>query len=208
MNTGEGSLRDKWIRLLRPFPVYLLFTGNLTNGDINVMALSWVTPISERPPIVGIVVEKRNFSYKLLKKYSWFTLAVTSKKDAELVKYVGTWSKREIDKISTTGIELEAWERDPRVPVPRGFPAILVFRVIREVDFDISELFVGRLEYLRVDKTYFNPDLSWAATEAPLMHLSKHWFVLPGERIGPILWTPWGVAVKRQWRNKLKINDK
>ncbi|MEB3846057.1 MAG: hypothetical protein GSR83_03310, partial [Desulfurococcales archaeon] len=69
------KVSDRELRLLRPLPVFLLFTGSLEDRNVDVMALSWVTPISKKKREIGFVVEKGNYSWVLLRDYPWFTIA-------------------------------------------------------------------------------------------------------------------------------------
>ncbi|MEB3825643.1 MAG: flavin reductase family protein, partial [Desulfurococcales archaeon] len=177
---GYSEVKDKVLRLLRPYPVYLLFTGSIRNGDVNVMAESWVTPISKTPPRIGVVVEKSNYSWTLLKRYPWFTLAVPDSSQAELVKFVGTWSRREIDKVEKTGIRVVPWEKDASIPVPLGFLGVLVSRVLQYVDFGSSELVVGEVVGAYVAPGSYSVDDGWISGRAePLLHKVKHRFTVP-----------------------------
>ncbi|MEB3755572.1 MAG: flavin reductase family protein [Desulfurococcales archaeon] len=194
------KISDRELRLLRPLPVFLLFTGSMSNNDLNVMALSWVTPLSKRQRRLGIVVEKGNYSWSLLKKYPWFTIAVPDSSQSDLVKYVGTRSKREIDKILSTDIEVRPWEDDPDIPFPEGFMGILIARVIQEVDFDSSTMFVGHVEGAYADSSVYDDKEGWIIEKKkPVLHLVKHYFTFPCERVS-VINTRWGVGIKKPWR--------
>ncbi|MCE4606517.1 MAG: flavin reductase family protein [Desulfurococcales archaeon] len=195
---------DRELRLLRPLPVFLLFTGSMIEGDLDVMTLSWVTPLSKRQRNMGVVVEKGNYSWSLLKKYPWFTIAIPDSSQADLVKYVGTRTGREVDKILVTGINLSPWEGDENIPFPHGFMGVLVARVIREVDFDASTMFVGHVEGAYADIDAYDDERGWVIEERkPVLHLAKHFFTFPCERVS-VVNTRWGIGVKKPWRELFK----
>jgi flavin reductase (DIM6/NTAB) family NADH-FMN oxidoreductase RutF len=190
----------KPLRLLRPVPVYMLFSGSLKDEDVNVMALSWLTPVTREPPRIGVVIDKANYSHKLVMKYKWFTLAVVDAEKAEMVKYVGTHSKREEDKIKKIGMKLVPWSKDPRVPIYLDSLGIIVCLVERCVDLGPSTFFIARIEEAYARREVFDESKGWNVSKAKiLLHKAKHAFTYPcGERL--ITKTPWGIAVKRPWR--------
>jgi flavin reductase (DIM6/NTAB) family NADH-FMN oxidoreductase RutF len=194
-------IRDKELRLLRPLPVFLLFTGSIKRNDLDVMALSWVTPLSKRQRRIGMVVEKGNYSWTLLKKYPWFSIAVPDSSQVDLVKFVGTHSKREVDKISLTGINVVSWEEDEDIPFPQGFMGVLVGRVVSNIDFESSTFFVGHVEAAYVDEGAYDEEAGWIIEKRqPVLHLVKHHFTFPCGR-KPIIKTRWGIGIKKPWRN-------
>lgn len=201
------KVSDRELRLLRPLPVFLLFTGSLEDRNVDVMALSWVTPISKKKREIGFVVEKGNYSWVLLRDYPWFTIAVPDSSQADLVKYVGTRSRREVDKISATGIKLKPWEGDERIPFPLGFMGVLIGRVSRTVDFDSSTMFVGKVVAAYVEDGVYDGEKGWIVERRkPVLHLSKHYFTYPCGRDG-VVNTRWGIGVKKPWRSIYKTSD-
>ncbi len=173
----------------------------MVEGDLDVMTLSWVTPLSKRQRKIGIVVEKGNYSWSLLEKYPWFSIAIPDSSQVDLVKYVGTRSKRESDKISTTGIKLRSWDVDENIPFPEGFMGVLVGRIIREVDFDSSTMFVGHVEAAYADSDAYDDENGWIIEEKkPVLHLVKHYFAFPCSRVS-VVNTRWGIGIKKPWRN-------
>jgi len=201
------QVSDKELRLLRPLPVFLLFTGSMEDGNIDVMALSWITPVSKKKRELGFVVEKGNYSWGLLRDYPWFTIAVPDSSQVDLVKYVGTRSRRELDKIKVTGIKLEPWEGDRRIPFPLGFMGVLIGRVSRNIEFDSSTMFVGKVIAAYAENDIYNNEKGWIIEQRkPVLHLSKHYFTYPCER-DAVINTRWGIGVKKPWRGLYKTSE-
>jgi len=208
LDSGRGTkfvkVNNKPLRLLRPIPTYLLVTGSILDDDIDVMALSWLTPVSKNPPKIGIVVDKSNYSHRLLTKYGWFSLAIIDVNMAELAKYVGTHSKREENKVEKLRIKIVPWDKDPRVPVLVDSLGYIVCKVEKVFDLSSSTLFISEIEDAYVKEGYFDETRGWDIEKAKiLLHKAKHSFVTAcDEKV--VIKTPWGIAVKRPWRAKLR----
>ena len=199
------KVNDKPLRLLRPMPTYLLVTGSILSNDVNVMALSWLTPISKNPPKIGIVIDKSNYSHKLLTKYRWFSLAIIDISMAEVAKYVGTHSKREEDKVKKLKIKIAPWNKDSRIPILVDSLGYIICKVERALDLSSSTLFVSKIEEAYVRESYFDESKGWNVKKAKiLLHKAKHSFVtICNEKV--VVKTPWGIAVKKPWRTKLEL---
>ncbi len=201
------KVSSKPLRLLRPIPTYLLITGSILDSDIDVMALSWLTPVSKNPPRIGIVVDKSNYSHKLLTKYGWFSLAIIDIDMAELAKYVGTHSKREEDKVKKLRIRIASWDKDPKVPILIDSLGYIICRIEETFDLSSSTLFISKIEDAYVREGYFDEARGWNIEKARiLLHKAKHSFVtVCDEKV--VIKTPWGIAVKKPWRAKLRSLD-
>ncbi|MEB3817003.1 MAG: flavin reductase family protein [Desulfurococcales archaeon] len=206
---GEGFARvEKPLRLLRPVPAYLLLTGSLERGDVNVMAASWVVPTSRRPPRVGVVLDKSSYSLALARKYGWLVIGVVDVTMAELVKFVGTRSGREVDKVGVTGLKIAPSPVDPSIPVPRDALAYLVLHVDSEVDLGPTVLLNCSIAYAAARQGLYRNEGGWDLGRAKvLLHKAKHSFTTPCSDEVYVIRTPWGVAVKKPWRRLFESQD-
>jgi flavin reductase (DIM6/NTAB) family NADH-FMN oxidoreductase RutF len=191
----------KPLRMLRPVPVYLLLSGSLEAGDVNVMAASWVVPTSKRPPRVGVVLDKSSYTLRLVERYGWIVLGVVDPSMADLVKYVGTHSRREVDKVAVTGLRVAPWEGDPRIPIPLDSLGWIVLEAIARVDLGPTVLVNSRVLDARARSGVFEESRGWLVPN--LLHRAKHAFDTPCLRDIRVVRTRWGVAVKKPWRGKL-----
>ncbi len=83
-------------KLLEPGPVVLVTTAH--KGKENVMTMSWHMMIDFDPPIVGIVMSNRDYSFDILKETKECVINIPSVKLAEAVVKVGNTSGRNLDK--------------------------------------------------------------------------------------------------------------
>ena len=192
---------DNPLRILRPIPVYILAVGDQKLA--NIMTVSWITPVAKKPPTIGVVVDKANYTHKLINNYLKFSLCVPPADMAPLVKYIGTYSGREIDKVSKTGVKIN-FTKDG-FPIVEGCLAYVFVEVVKKVDFGPSTIYIGQIRGARANSSYFDARLGWKnllEKEGLLLHLAKHFFVKCKGEIVRIIETPWGVAVKKPWREK------
>ena len=61
--------------LLHPRPAYIIGSGTL-DGKANLMAASWVSPVSEEPERVAIALDRESYTYELVKRTGEFTINV------------------------------------------------------------------------------------------------------------------------------------
>ncbi len=164
---------------LHPRPVYLIVSGKL-GRKLNIMAASWVMPVSEEPLRIAIAVERETYTYELIEEYKEFTVNVVDARLLDKVWKAGTISGRNRDKIRELGLELE----DPlRVNVPgiKGALAIIECRVWSYVDSGEVRLYVADVLSVRVDPEYYNERYGWDIRKASiLMHLTGRAFTTPG----------------------------
>jgi len=133
---------NPFYRVLHPRPAYLIVSGR--DDDVNIMAASWVMPISEEPWTVGLALDRETYTYNLVKKYGEFTVNVVTDEDVNLVYYVGHVSKYEVDKIREKNIPLSPSKhiKTPHYSNAIGYAECKVIKMIPvgEVDLVIGEV--------------------------------------------------------------------
>ena len=92
-------------RLTAPCPFGLLTTRRADEGT-NLMAVSWWTYLSNRPPMLGVCLSKKGLSGGLIEKYGEFGLCIVDEALKEAALRCGTCSGRTVDKASEFGIAL------------------------------------------------------------------------------------------------------
>jgi flavin reductase (DIM6/NTAB) family NADH-FMN oxidoreductase RutF len=88
--------------LLEPGPVVLLSTAR--RGEMDVMAMSWLTMLEFEPPLVGCVVSNRNHSFDLLKATRECVINIPTSELAKKVVACGNSSGRGVDKFAAFGL--------------------------------------------------------------------------------------------------------
>jgi flavin reductase (DIM6/NTAB) family NADH-FMN oxidoreductase RutF len=73
-------------------------------GRANVMTLSWLTMMDFEPPLLGLVMSDRNYSFDALKATKQCVINVPTVELAKQVVGVGNCSGRRIDKFAKFGL--------------------------------------------------------------------------------------------------------
>ena len=149
---GYIEVDDPFYRVLHPRPAYLIVSGR--DDDVNIMAASWVMPISEEPWTVGLALDRETYTYNLVKKYGEFTVNVVTDKYVDLVYYVGHVSKYEVDKIRERNILLSP---SKKIDTPHFRDAIgyLECKVDRMIPVGEVDLVIGEVLGAYADEEYF-----------------------------------------------------
>ena len=89
-------------RLLEPGPVVMISTAN--GKRRNVMTMSWQTMIDFTPPLVGLIISNKNFTFNILKSTKECVINIPSARIAKKVVACGNCSGRDIDKFEKFGL--------------------------------------------------------------------------------------------------------
>ena len=96
-------------RLLAPRPACLLTTRY--RGQVNVMTIAWVCPVSLEPPMVMMAIHPSTYTHGMLQRSEEAVLNIPGRALAEQVAACGEASGADVDKIATTGLTLESGHR-------------------------------------------------------------------------------------------------
>lgn len=79
---------------------YYLFpqTVAIVGVGRNLMPAAWHTPISAKPPLYGVLISPKRYTYDLLEKEGGFTVNFLMHEQAQLIAQLGSTSGRNIDK--------------------------------------------------------------------------------------------------------------
>lgn len=92
----------KTYALLETGPVVLVTTS--ARGKANIMTQSWHIPLEFEPPLVGMVVSDRNFSFKALASSRECVINIPTVELSKAVVGCGNSSGRKVDKFKTFGL--------------------------------------------------------------------------------------------------------
>ncbi len=170
-------------RILHPRPVYLIVSRH---GDrVNVMAASWVTPVSEEPPRIALALDRETYTYRLVRESGYFTVNVVGEDMVDAVWIAGTVSGEERDKVSLIGLRLADSEKVP-VPHVEGCLGYIGAKVWRTMDVGDAELVVADVVEAYADPSLFDPRKGWYLAKARvLLHGAGRVFATTGRILYP-----------------------
>lgn len=122
----------------------------LTCGNTNAITLAWHTPISRKPPLYGVSVSPRRFSYGIIREGKEFALNFVSFDYWEMVHYCGTHSGKKEDKIANANISLEGCKAIGTNSIAQAY-AVLECTLYDEKKLGDHTLFVGEVKRAAVD---------------------------------------------------------
>ncbi len=175
---------ENFYYLLHPRPVVLIVTCS-KDGRINVMAASWITPIAEDEPTIGVAIAREHYTRKLLDEVLEFTVNIPSVELIDKVWKAGTVSGRNVDKSKILGLKFVPAEKvkPPIIEDCIGFIEAKVRNIIPigEVDFIIGNVINAKI---KKEFLYKGSYIDFKKAR-PLLHASGRAFTYPTEFIYP-----------------------
>ncbi len=156
------------------FPkITVLITTVSREGRANIMTAAWHTPISLSPPIYGVSISPKRYTYELLKEVPEFVVNFPSMDILEKVNLAGTVSGREVDKFKELGLTPVQAVR-VRPPLIKECYAHLECRVIDMKEYGDHVWVVGEVIAIEYDEKYFTQELLVdIAKVRPVLYLGK-----------------------------------
>jgi flavin reductase (DIM6/NTAB) family NADH-FMN oxidoreductase RutF len=157
---------DKATRLLSSGNVILVTSAYKDRA--NIITLAWKTPLSHRPPLVGISIAKTHFSCELIEKSEEFIINVPDINLLDKVVFCGKVSGRDMDKFKET--KLTPLKANRLVKTPLISECIgdleVTLRDIRE--FGDHRFFVGQIIYAQAEENLFTQ--TWDVNRVKLIY--------------------------------------
>jgi len=177
----ELSPGEKFYYVLHPHPTVLVISL-CEGGKVNAMPASWVVPLSEEPPAIGVAVSRESFTHECLEKTGQATINVPGPEHVDLVYSLGTVSGREVDKVKAFGLRLE---RGKRVGAPYWLDALAVLEcsVIGKLEVGETTFFALEVKGVMVrEGLYTKYGWDFSKTSLLLHGAGKTFF-----KVGPVL---------------------
>ncbi len=130
---------EKLYRFIYPMRVCLITSRH--NDKDNIMAASWVFPLSMDPPLFGVSVAEKRYSCDLIRKGKAFGINTVHPELEEQMLLCGTESGRETDKFEKAGLTREG---KGLVPLIKECPASIECELVDEIKTGDHVLFVGK----------------------------------------------------------------
>ncbi len=153
-------------------------------GKENAMALAWHAPISFSPPLYGISLSTKRFTYRLIAESKEFGVNFVPFEEAELVAAVGGSSGEKIDKFRQFDIAKEKPVKT-KVPILQAAYAAYECRVVDDRLYGDHRLVVGEIVAVHLSKEAFTPEETLDISKvSPTLYLgSERYITVSGEAI-------------------------
>ncbi len=169
------------LRLVIGGPVCLVTVRWRDQAD--VMPAIWLTPVSRRPPLIGVAVHPSRHTHELIRFAEEFALNIPGPDLIDHTHYFGVVSGRDVAKLDIS--------RLPTFPASR-IEAPLLEHCLAWIECGLEEalrlgdhtFFVGRVVAVQAERDAF--DETWLVGDRPyrpLHYLGGEWYAVLGERL-------------------------
>ncbi|MEM5811265.1 MAG: flavin reductase family protein [Candidatus Aenigmatarchaeota archaeon] len=124
---------------------------------LNGMSVAWNTGLSFEPPLFGVSISPKRFTYSLIKEAKEFTANFLSFKDIKIIAGFGRISGRNIDKFKTFKAEIEN-SKFISTPILKNAYASYECKVIDIIKTGDHDLFVGKILGIHYDEELFEKE--------------------------------------------------
>ncbi len=127
------------------------------NGKDNAMAAAWHMPFSFKPPLYGVAIAAKRFTYRLIVSSKEFGINFLPFEAAELVASVGGSKGEEVDKFKRFDITKDKPARTA-VPILKAAYAAYECKLVEDREYGDHRLLVGEIVAVHQLKEVFTPD--------------------------------------------------
>jgi len=138
-------------------PALAVIVTAQANGRENAMAVAWHAPVSFNPPLYGVSISPKRFTYQLIAESKEFGVNFLPFEAGELVASVGGSKGSETDKFQKFGIARNKPVRTA-VPILEAAYAAYECRLVDDRSYGDHRWLVGEIVATHLMKEVFTPD--------------------------------------------------
>ncbi len=150
---------------------------------MNCMTAAWHSPISFNPPLYGVSVSAKRFTYDLISLGKNFGINFIPTTEAELAASVGGSSGRNVNKFHRFNIATDKSTKSS-VPILSAAYATYECRLVDDREYGDHHWLVGEIIAVYLEPGVFtNDDLLDLDSIKPLLYLGKERYVTVGDTV-------------------------
>ena len=156
--------------------------GTHLKGNVNFMALDWLTRVNFKPAMIGICVNKNNATHGALIDTGEFSVNLPSIEMIEITDYAGLVSGNRVDKSDL----FEVFYGDLKAaPMISDCPLSIECNVLQTVDLPTNSFFIAEIINIYTEDKYLTDGLPDMKKIKPfLLTMPDNTFWSIGERVG------------------------
>jgi flavin reductase (DIM6/NTAB) family NADH-FMN oxidoreductase RutF len=151
----------------------ILVTCNDDAGKTNIITLAWHTPISRHPPLYGISIAPKRYSYALIKKSKEFVINFIPYSLAKAAQFCGTHSGQSTEKLYKTKLTLAPSKKLSTPIIKEGY-AHLECKLVKSTRIGDHTFFIGEVIYISADTDAFKNELLRTDRIYPLYYIGEN----------------------------------
>lgn len=172
---NDVDLRKAY-NLLHPRPVVLICTQD-RNDKINVMSCSWITPVSDEPPLIAVSLWTKGYTHNIIDETKEFTVNIPSSKLVKQVWLAGTKSGRKVDKTKILGLKFTG-SKTVSSPAIEECVGTLECKVKERIMLSEQVLYITEIQRACAEEDLFKNDI-WVDGANILLHTGGKFFSTP-----------------------------
>jgi len=162
--------------LLHPRPVVLICSAD-NEGRPNVMACSWIMPVSEEPPMIALSLWRRGYTHQLIEARKEFTVNIPSADMVKAVWIAGSRSGRRTNKFAIAGLTTQPAKK-VSVPIIEQCIGHLECKLVDFVKAGECNVYLAEVVAAYADEELLSNDL-WNERANVLLHAGGKFFTTP-----------------------------
>jgi flavin reductase (DIM6/NTAB) family NADH-FMN oxidoreductase RutF len=139
------------------YPKLAVIVTSSAKGKDNAMAVAWFSSVSQKPPLMGISVTSKRFTYEQIMESGEFGINFISLEKAELIAGTGGCSGRDVDKYERFNLEKEQ-PLVTNVPILKDAYAAYECKLVANNTYGDHQWLVGEVVATHYDEGFVTPD--------------------------------------------------
>jgi flavin reductase (DIM6/NTAB) family NADH-FMN oxidoreductase RutF len=165
------------------YPVLAVIVTAQANGKENAMTVAWHASISFNPPLYGVSILPRRFTYQLIADSKEFGVNFLPFEAAEIAASVGGCRGQEIDKFQRFNIATEK-PLKTEVPILKAAYAAYECKLIDDREYGDHRWLVGEVVAVHLLEEAFSPEAVLDLGKAsPLLYLGNELYLTTAKDI-------------------------
>jgi len=173
-------------RIMVPTPVWVIGSYD-TLGKPNMMTAAWVGVSCSRPRCVTISLREATYTYGNIMANKAFTVNILSEEHLDAVKYFGSVSGRDVDKLAETGYTAVSGD-SVKAPYLQESNISLECKVLHTLKVGLHTMFIGEIRDVKADPAVLdeNNKLKLEVLKPVFFVPSNGEFYRLGTSLGPV----------------------
>lgn len=183
--------------MLYPVPAVMV-TCQRKGEQPNIITIAWTGTICSDPPMVSVSIQKKRYSYAIIKDTREFVINLTTKKLAAATDYCGVRSGWDTDKFADTGLT-PCESKVVSCPGIAQSPVNIECRVTEIKHLGSHDLFLAKVVSVTVEDTLLDKTGRFHLNHSGLLAYSHGSYFELGRKIGAF-----GYSVRKKSTNRKK----
>lgn len=170
--------------MLSPVPAVMVSCRGVQPGDKpNIVTIAWAGTVNSNPPMVSISVQKKRFSYEMIRDSGEFVVNLVDEAHCKALDYCGVKSGRDVDKFAAMHLTAAPAAKLGTVLLEES-PVNLECKVTQVIPLGSHDLFLAECVAVDVDEKLLDENGKLCLNKAKLIVYSHGDYLALGRKLG------------------------